>query len=59
MAAKYPESLISVLIESDVSDFKFNFGVMDTRSLLKYITTSLANYINDKNSKWMPNYQML
>ena len=33
-------------------------GLWDTRSLLKYITTPLANYFNDKNSKWMPNVKI-
>ena len=58
MAAKYPEKFhISAHRSQMWVISSLILGLWDTRSLLKYITTSLANYINDKNSKWMPNYQ--
>ena len=49
MAAKYPEkSHISAHRSQMWVISSLILGLWDTRSLLKYMTTSLANYINDK-----------
>ena len=59
MAAKYLESLISLLIyKSDLSDLKFNFGIMGHQESVKIHYHSTGKLFNDKSSKWLPNYKM-
>ena len=58
MVTKYQESLISLLKEADLSDLKFNFGIMGHQESVKIHYHSTGKLFNDKNSKWLPNYKM-